>query len=136
MKFDMETLKEYYPQLLIIIGIIPIILHSLAAFKQYAIINTINKFAAIIDQLFFQSKFDSLLTNLVASNFGTLITALIGFAVAAILIIYLMRIIKNPMKNDYMIIAVLGIAAIFLNAVVGGILIIIGGVVGFNRNSE
>ena len=132
----MKTLKKYYPQLLIIIGIIPIILHSLAAFKQYAIINTINKFAAIVDQVFFQSKFDSILTNLVASNFGTLVTAIIGFVVTAILIIYLMRIIKNPMKNDYIIIAVLGVAAIFLNAVVGGILIIIGGIVGFRRSSE
>ena len=136
MKFDMETLKEYYPQLLIIIGIIPIVLHSLAAFKQYAIVNTINKFAAIIDEVFFQSTFDSLLTNFVVANFGTLVTALIGFAVAASLVMYLVRVGKNPTQNDYMIITALGIAAIFLNAVVGGILIIIGGVVGFKRNAQ
>ena len=132
----MEILKENYPHILIILGIIPIILHSLAAFKQYAIVNSLNKFAAIVDQVFFQSTFDSLLTNFVVANFGTLVTAIIGLVVAAALVMYLVRVIKNPMKNDYMIIAVLGVAAIFLNAVVGGILIIIGGVVGFKRNSQ
>lgn len=136
MKFNKEKIKKYYPHMLIMIGILPIIFHAIEVFNQYTILNTIGKFATVLDKVFFQNTFNSLLTNYVTTTFGVLITAIIGILVSLVLAVYLVKVIKNPKKNDFIVIAVLGIIGILLNSVIGGILIIVGGIVGYRRHSQ
>jgi hypothetical protein len=133
---DTQKIKQYFPHALIIIGIIPVIVHALEAFERYALLSKIGKVANVIDKIFFKSVMNPLIENYSIATFGVLITGIIGVAVSIALVIYLARIFKGATKNDFIAVIILGIIAILLNSVVGGILIIIGGVVGTRRLSQ
>lgn len=132
---DINKLKEKSPLILAVLGAVFILLHSLGAFKQYLFLDKIANLGKIAGEFFFQDVFDSILTNFVSSVFGLLLTSIIGLLLGVLLIVYVVKITKEPSKKKYTIITVLGVLALFFSSGIGGILAIIGGVIGIKRYS-
>ena len=130
-----EMIKQKIPHILVSIGAIFIVLHSLDLFKQYLFLDKLAEAGKILDTLFFQNVFDSFLTNFVVSNLGVLFSSVIGFALAMFVVFYLVNIFREPSKNKFVILTALGVLAVFLSSGLGGILVAIGGFVGMRKYS-
>lgn len=66
----------------------------------------------------------------------SLIMSFIGILFSIILIFYVVKISKNPVKKDFIIITVLGGVGALLGMGIGGILVLVGGIIGITKSNE
>jgi ABC-type sulfate transport system permease component len=130
---DMKKLKEKSPHILIVVGAVLILLHSVDAFKRYLFLDQLASIGKALDAYLFQNFFDSILLSFMSSIFGVLLTAIIGLVLGLLLVVYVVKISKMPSRQKYVVVTVLGILGLLFSSGAGGVLAIIAGVIGLRR---
>ncbi|MBR9705289.1 hypothetical protein GOV12_07790 [Candidatus Pacearchaeota archaeon] len=115
--------------ILILIGVILGLLFSILGIGNYFWFKSMNQ------EL--KNEFISLIgINLELMVLWSLISSIIGLVLSIIIIFYIIRIIRNPTKIDFIVITVLGCLGLFFSMSVGGILVLIGGIIGIVKSNK
>jgi hypothetical protein len=133
---DFEMIKQKIPHGLIVVGTLLIFFRSLKIFEQYLFLDRLISIGGTIDNLFFQSFFNSILTDWAGGILGLAVISVLGLILSGVLVFYFVRILQSPTRKDFIVITFLGVAGILISSGIGGILILVAGFLGIKKYSQ